>query len=95
MLFSIIKWCCFHLTKTARLSTRHLNGLTPREVEVLLLIVAGKQNKEIAQELVIESSTVEIHLRHIYRKLDVSNRTQAAIYALFNGLISSKTGRDS
>lgn len=56
-----------------------LTELTYREVEVLALVAEGKRNREIAQELWIEESTVETHLHHIFRKLDVSNRTAAAM----------------
>ena len=68
----------------------YLDNLTPRELEVLALITEGKTNKQIAAELVIETSTLEKHLRHIYPKLNVSNRTQAAIFALLNGIIQPK-----
>lgn len=51
--------------------------LTPREVEVLGLVVAGHSNRAIAQDLVISEWTVKSHLTKIYRKLDVASRTQA------------------
>ena len=55
--------------------------LTDREEEVLGEVVKGKTNREIAEELVIKERTVESHLRNIYQKLGVSNRTQAAVWA--------------
>jgi LuxR family maltose regulon positive regulatory protein len=55
--------------------------LTPREVEVLRLIVAGASNRAIAEQLVISESTVKSHVYHIFHKLDVSSRTQAAARA--------------
>lgn len=62
------------------------NNLTQREIEVLLLIADGKNNKEIADELFISEKTVKNHVSNIFRKIDVSDRTQAAIYALKNHL---------
>jgi ATP/maltotriose-dependent transcriptional regulator MalT len=52
--------------------------LTPREVEVLRQIVQGVSNRTIAERLVITESTVKTHIYHIFAKLDVSNRTEAA-----------------
>lgn len=57
-------------------------GLTKRELEVLKLIARGMYNKEIADELVISEKTVKNHISSIFRKIDVSDRTQAAIYAI-------------
>lgn len=59
--------------------------LTDREGEVLSNLAKGLTNKEIAQELMISVRTVEAHLRHIYGKLNVSSRTEAALWALENG----------
>jgi LuxR family maltose regulon positive regulatory protein len=55
--------------------------LTPREVEVLRLIVAGAANRVIAEQLVVSESTVKTHTYHIFQKLGVSSRTQAAARA--------------
>jgi LuxR family maltose regulon positive regulatory protein len=55
--------------------------LSERELEVLRLVAAGLSNREIAQELVIAVSTVKSHTNHIYGKLGVKNRTQAAAWA--------------
>jgi ATP/maltotriose-dependent transcriptional regulator MalT len=60
--------------------------LTPREVEVLRLIVAGQSNRAIADHLVISEWTVKSHLTKIYRKLDVTSRTQAIACAHELGL---------
>ena len=57
-------------------------GLTPREVEVLRLISAGLSNARVAAALYVAPGTVKKHLDHIYEKLDVANRTQAAAWAL-------------
>jgi LuxR family maltose regulon positive regulatory protein len=61
--------------------------LTDREMDVLRLIVAGLSNPEIAEELVIAVSTVKSHVNHIYGKLDVENRIQAADRARTLGLV--------
>lgn len=57
------------------------NSLTARELEVLELIAEGMINKEIAKRLYISEKTVKNHVSNIFRKLNVSDRTQAAIYA--------------
>ncbi|WP_139492298.1 response regulator [Brevibacillus dissolubilis] len=60
--------------------------LTPRELEVLLLIGQGKSNQEIADELIIGIKTVKTHVSNILSKLGVEDRTQAAIYVHTNNL---------
>lgn len=60
-------------------------SLTPREREVLALILRGYSNKKIAYELRVKEITVAFHLRGLFRKLAVSNRTQAATKALQSG----------
>ena len=62
-------------------------GLTPREVEALRLIAAGRTNKEIATELVISVATVERHIFHIYAKIGARGRADAITYALRYGLV--------
>jgi len=61
-------------------------GLTPREQEVLSLLATGCTNKEIAQDLFISEKTVKSHLNSIFRKLKVSRRLQAILYAISKGL---------
>ena len=56
-------------------------GLTPREAEVLTLVARGYTNREIADTLVISVKTASVHVSHILRKLDVSNRVEAAAIA--------------
>lgn len=63
------------------------NPLTPREQEILALVAAGKSNQEIADVLYITPGTVRVHVHAILHKLDVRDRTQAAIVALQNHLI--------
>jgi NarL family two-component system response regulator LiaR len=64
--------------------------LTERETEVLKLIARGKANKQIARELFVATSTVKTHVNNLYRKLGVSSRTQAALYAARVGLVSNE-----
>jgi DNA-binding NarL/FixJ family response regulator len=61
--------------------------LTTRELEILQLVAAGATNSEVAQKLWVTEQTVKFHLRNIYRKLDVANRTEASHYAHVNGLV--------
>jgi len=64
-------------------------ALTEREREVLRLLARGKSNKEIAHALQIGEQTVKTHVAHILSKLGMSSRTQAALYAVHAGLVSS------
>lgn len=61
--------------------------LTEREMEILRHIGAGLSNQDIARRMVVEVSTVKWHIRHIYEKLQVSNRTQAVLQAQARGLL--------
>ncbi|MFC7439819.1 response regulator [Laceyella putida] len=63
-------------------------SLTAREIEVLRLIAEGKTNQEIADTLFITVKTVKTHITHILSKLQVDDRTQAAIYAHRNKLVT-------
>ena len=60
-------------------------GLSQRESEVLELIVRGKSNKNIAEDLMLGDETIKTHVRSLYRKLGVSDRAQAVAYALREG----------
>jgi NarL family two-component system response regulator LiaR len=62
--------------------------LSEREMEVLRLLAQGKSNREIAEQLVITELTVRTHVSNILSKLHLVNRTQAALYALKEGLAS-------
>ena len=61
--------------------------LTPREVEVLRLVAAGRTNRQIAEELFISESTAGVHVSHIIGKLDVGGRVEAAAIAARLGLV--------
>ena len=66
-----------------------LGRLSPREREVLQLLTKGQTNREIARKLTVSVSTVKIHVEHILAKLEVSDRTQAAVRAIEMGLVST------
>ena len=63
-------------------------GLTPRELEVLTLVIAGRTNAEIADQLVVSPRTVDVHVSRILRKLGATRRTEAADIARRRGLVS-------
>lgn len=68
--------------------TRHaLHALTKREREVLQLIASGLNNREIGDALFITEKTVKTHVSHLLDKLEVADRTQAAIFALKHGIV--------
>lgn len=61
--------------------------LTKREIEVLKLITEGLLNKEIAHRLCISEKTVKNHVSNIFKKIEVSDRTQAAVFAIKNAIV--------
>jgi NarL family two-component system response regulator LiaR len=63
-----------------------LDDLSPRELEVLRLMAAGKSNREIAEALFISLNTVATHVRNILTKAGCANRAEAAAYAMRHGL---------
>lgn len=69
-------------------SAKKKSLLSEREIEVLGLIAKGLLNKEIAKTLYISEKTVKNHISNIFKKLNVSDRTQAAVYALKNELVT-------
>jgi DNA-binding NarL/FixJ family response regulator len=64
--------------------------LTRREQEILRLVAEGHSNAQLAQMLWVTEQTVKFHLSNVYRKLDVSNRTEAARWAQLNGLLPAR-----
>ena len=73
----------------ASADTPPLEDLTEREATVLRLIAEGLSNEEITELLVVSLSTVKTHVNHIFRKLGVSDRTQAALWAVRHGVASA------
>jgi HD-GYP domain-containing protein (c-di-GMP phosphodiesterase class II) len=65
------------------------SGLTAREAEVLVRLGQGRSNPEIAADLHVSRKTVSTHLEHIYTKLGVKTRTEAALFAMRHGLIAA------
>jgi two-component system, NarL family, nitrate/nitrite response regulator NarL len=65
-------------------------GLTPREMQIIALIVAGYTNKDLAKELKISQNTSKHHLTNIFNKLGVSNRLELVLYAIDNRLVDSE-----
>jgi serine/threonine protein kinase/DNA-binding NarL/FixJ family response regulator len=78
------------LEVTIRFSLVDPASLTPRELEVIQLLVEGFSNKEIARLLSIRPRTVNFHLDNIYAKLNINSRTEAAIYALRQGWVRGR-----
>lgn len=80
------------LVREVRVPESGATGLTERETDVLKLLARGKANKEIASELSIGEKTVKTHVSAILGKLGVQSRTQAALYAAQQGLVSLEGG---
>jgi DNA-binding NarL/FixJ family response regulator len=70
----------------ARVAQRPVRQLSDRQRTILAMVAAGKQNKHIARELEISEKTVKAHLTAIFQALDVTDRTQAALWAQRHGL---------
>ena len=64
-----------------------IKSLTKREIEVLKAIAEGLLNKEIATNLGISERTVKNHISNIFKKIDVADRTQAAVFAIKNNIV--------
>jgi RNA polymerase sigma factor (sigma-70 family) len=73
-----------------RIDATALRELTEREREVLTLVAQGLSNAEIADRLVLSEGTVKTHVKHIFGKLDLRDRTQAVIFAYDVGLVKPR-----
>lgn len=78
--------------KSAR-EKQELSELTPKELEVLMSLGKGRSNKEIANALYITEFTVKKHVSQVLAKLELADRTQAALYALSKGLVQFEMQR--
>ena len=87
---SIANKLMHELQRTSNLTPTE-DPLTAREVEILKLVAQGLSNQEIAEKLVISERTVRTHVTNILSKLHLANRTQAALYALREGLADLDT----
>lgn len=77
----------FRLRQIMKSDDGLVEGLSERELEVLMFIAAGQSNKKITEELFISMSTAKTHLRNIYGKLNVHSRTEAIVKAKELGLL--------
>jgi len=84
------KWQSETIAKKEKNINKNVNidALTPKEKEVLALVAKGASNQEIAEQLFVQDVTVKTHLNSIFKKLKVSNRTQAVLLAMEINLIN-------
>ena len=75
------------LTRSLVAPQRTATALTPREREILVLVAQGKSNRDIARALVISERTARTHVSNVLTKLDLASRTQAALWAVREGLV--------
>lgn len=76
------------LERPSTLKGERASGLTPRELEILQLIVNGKTNKEIADHLNVSANTVAVHRANIMETLGIHKTAELVVYAIRNGLVS-------
>lgn len=75
------------LTRTLVRPTGASTALTPREREILILVAQGKSNRDIARALTISERTARTHVSNVLTKLDLASRTQAALWAVREGMV--------
>lgn len=76
--------------KSLKAAVAETNKLSPREAEIIVMLAAGASNKEIARRLELAESTVKIHVQGIFRKLNLTSRVQAAVFAVEHGLVDAR-----
>jgi DNA-binding NarL/FixJ family response regulator len=76
------------VAKPSVLKGEHNAALTPRELEILQLIVEGKSNKEIADQLHVSANTVAVHRANIMEALGIHKTAELVVYAIRNGLVN-------
>jgi DNA-binding NarL/FixJ family response regulator len=72
--------------RDGRVIIGHFAPLTPREKQILIILTTGATNREISEALSISHETVKEHVQHVLKKIGVNDRTQAAVWAVRNGL---------
>jgi DNA-binding NarL/FixJ family response regulator len=77
------------LTRALVAPEHTVTALTPREREILILVAAGKSNRDIADSLVISERTARTHVSNVLAKLGLTSRTQAALWAIREGLVTA------
>ena len=83
------------LLHRVRQQERPLNQLSEREKEVLIQVARGLTNQQIAESLFMSISTVKTHIQNIFQKLDLPNRTEAAVFAVREGLVAEEPRNNS
>lgn len=78
----------YNYDQSTRNEKYKINSLTKRELEILVHVANGMFNKEIATSLNISERTVKNHLSNIFKKIEVSDRTQAAVFAIKNSIVN-------
>jgi DNA-binding NarL/FixJ family response regulator len=78
------------LTRSLTVARRAASALTPREREILILVARGDSNRDIARALVISERTARTHVSNVLAKLGLASRTQAALWAIREGLVSGR-----
>ncbi len=78
-----------------RRGRRREGDLSGREKQILALVAGGLKNGQIGQRLRISERTVKVHLNRIFKKIEVRNRLQAALYAIHNGITPSRVSPDA
>jgi DNA-binding CsgD family transcriptional regulator len=81
------------ITERTAIEQSVISPLTPRQREIMIHIAAGDSNKQIAAQLELSERTIKNQLGHIFRKLDVENRTQAVLVSIQNGWIPREMDR--
>jgi DNA-binding NarL/FixJ family response regulator len=76
------------VARVANLKGERDQGLTPRELEILQLIVEGKSNKEIATQLSLSANTIAVHRANIMEALGIHKTAELVVYAIRNGLVN-------
>lgn len=83
------------LVEEHRQQRRPIGQLTEREHEILIRVARGMTNRQIAEDLFLSVSTVKVHVRHIFEKLKLSNRMEAALFAVREGLVEAEAAKQA